>query len=159
MRVLVAYATKYGSTEKCAKLLSEKLNGKVEIINLKEKRDIDLSLYDKVVVGGSIYAGKILKEVIEFCNKNIEVLKEKEIGLFICCMREGDSVEEQMKSAFPVELIGKAVAVSNFGGEFLFKKMNFIDKLITKKIVKIYTDKSNILDDNIENFARLINRS
>ena len=63
MSTLIVYASKYGCTEKCVKLMSKKLNDKVDLINLKNINDIDLSKYDKVIIGGSIYIGRIQKEV------------------------------------------------------------------------------------------------
>jgi hypothetical protein len=42
MNTLIVYATKYGCTEKCAVILSEKLTGKVDLCNLKGVKDVDL---------------------------------------------------------------------------------------------------------------------
>jgi len=157
MKTIIIYGTKHGCTEKCAKILSEKLTGKIDLYNLKEKKDIDISQYDKVIIGGSMYIGKIRKEVSEFCLKNLSILKDKKLGLFICCMGEGDSVEKQLNEAFPQELIENAVAKESFGGEFIFKKMNFLERLIVKKVSKIEKDVSNISDEKISYFAQLIN--
>ncbi|QUH27056.1 flavodoxin domain-containing protein [Serpentinicella alkaliphila] len=157
MKTLIVYSTKYGCTEKCAKKLSEKLKGSIDLVNLKEGKKIDISLYDKVIIGGSIYIGKIQNEVVNFCKDNLQKLISKKIGLFVCSMREGESIEEQIRASFPQELRLNAVAIENFGGEFIFNKMGFLDKLITKKVVKIDKDTSNILEDNINNFAQLMN--
>jgi|Deesub1362A_J573_1020465.scaffolds.fasta_scaffold06256_5 menaquinone-dependent protoporphyrinogen oxidase len=157
MNTLIVYATNYGCTEKCATILSEKLTGKVDLCNLKVVNAVDLSKYDKVIIGGSIYMSKIQKEVREFCSKNLNVLKDKKIGLFICCMRDGNIAETQLNKSFPQELLANAVAGEYFGGEFIFRKMNFLDKLIVKKVTKIDKDMSNILEENINRFAQLMN--
>jgi len=154
MKILILYGTKHGCTEKCAKILSEKLTEKVDLYNLKERKDIDISQYDKVIIGGSIYIGKIRKEVSDFCLQNLNVLKEKSVGLFICCMGEGEAVEKQLNEAFPKELIENAVAKESFGGEFIFKKMNFFERLIVKKVSKIDKDVSNICDERIDDFVK-----
>ena len=86
MNTLVVYASKHGSAEDCAKTVAGKLKGKVELVNLKEKIVKDVFVYDEVIIGGSIYAGRIQMEVTEFCSKNLDVLKSKNLGLFICCM-------------------------------------------------------------------------
>lgn len=80
MNTLIVYASKYGCTEKCAKLLSKELYGEVDIINVKRMRDIDISKYEKIIIGGSIYIGKIQKGVTQFCSKNLHKLKEKIIS-------------------------------------------------------------------------------
>ena len=101
--------------------------------------------------------GKIQKEVSEFCSKNLEELKEKNIGLFICGMQEGDSINTEINQNFPKELIEMATVIKYFGGEFNFSKMNFFEKLIVKIIAKTSSNKSNILNDNINSFAKTMN--
>lgn len=168
MRTLIVYATKYGSTEKCALKLSEKLVGEVELHNLKEKRSIDIKQYDKVIIGGSVYVGKIRKEVSEFCKDNLNQLKEKKIGLFTCGMRDGDFSEEQLNSSFPQELLTSAIVKEALGGEFLFDKMNFFERFIVKKVSK--NDKnseelkknknvSTISEKSINQLAQLMNNA
>ena len=149
MKTLIVYSSKYGCTEKCADFLSKELKDKPDIINL--------SLYNKVIIGGSIYMGKIQKEVSDFCSKNLEVLKEKQIGLFICGMQEGDSINTEINQNFPKELIEIATVIKHFGGEFDFSKMGFFEKLIVKIVAKASSNKSNILKDNITNFAKIMN--
>ena len=157
MNTLIVYASKYGCTEKCAKLLSKELKGEVDIINLKRIRDIDISKCEKIIIGGSIYIGKIQKEVTEFCSKNLDELMKIRIGLFICGMQEGDTINTELNQNFNPVLIKIADAKECFGGEFIFDKMNFIDKFIVKKVSKVTSNKSNILEENIHKFAQAMN--
>ncbi|MBL4937065.1 flavodoxin domain-containing protein [Clostridium sp. YIM B02515] len=157
MNTLIVYTSKYGCTEKCAELLTKELNDKVDIINLKNAGDIDISKYDKVIIGGSIYIGRIQKEVTEFCSKNLDKLKEKGIGLFICGMQEGEAINTELNQNFPSELLNIAAAKEYLGGEFIFDKMNFMEKLIVKVVSKASSNKSNILKDNIHKFAQEMN--
>lgn len=157
MNTLIVYASKYGCTEKCAELLSKELDGEVDIINLKKVLDIDISKYKKIIIGGSIYIGKIRKEVIEFCSKYLDKLKEKQIGLFICGMQEGDIINTEFNENFNPVLIKIAEAKECFGGEFILDKMNFIERFIVKKVSKVRTNKSNILENNIQKFAQTMN--
>ena len=157
MNTLIVYASKYGCTEKCAELLSKELNGEVDIINLKRIRDIDISKYEKIIIGGSIYIGKIQKEVTVFCLKNLDKLMEKRIGLFICGMQEGDTINTELNQNFNPVLIKIADAKECFGGEFILDKMNSMEKFIVKKISKVTSNKSNILKENILKFAQAMN--
>lgn len=157
MNTLIVYASKYGCTEKCAELLSKELDGEVDIINLKKVLDIDISKYKKIIIGGSIYIGKIRKEVTEFCSKYLDKLKEKQIGLFICGMQEGDIINTEFNENFNPVLIKIAEAKECFGGEFILDKMNFIERFIVKKVSKVRTNKSNILENNIQKFAQTMN--
>ena len=156
LNTLIAYATKHGCTESIAVLLSEKLNGKVDLCNLKVKRSVDLSQYHNIIIGGSIHMGKIQKEVNEFCTKNINVLINKKIGLFICGMLF-EKAETELHDSFSQELLSKAIAKDFFGGQFIFKKMNPLDRLIVNKVVKIGKDTINISEEKINKFAHLMN--
>lgn len=158
MKILIAYGSKYGCTEKCAKILSQKLDAEVELCNLKNSKDVNVSNYELIIVGGSIYAGKIRSEVTNFCKSNLNLLKNKETAFFICCMREKDEAEKQLMGAIPKELLNDAISRGFFGWELIYTKMSFIDRFITKKIRKIEEDTSCISVDNINKFAEEINR-
>jgi menaquinone-dependent protoporphyrinogen oxidase len=159
MKTLIVYGTKYGCTEKCATMLAKKLTGTVDLRNLKTAGEIDLSQYDTVIIGGSVYMGQIRKEVSEFCTKQLHLLQGKKLGLFICCMRDGELAETQLTTVFPKELVANAVATGFFGGEFTFKKMNFLERMIVKKVSKVDKDASNIQEENITAFAKSISAS
>lgn len=159
MRTLIFYATKYGCVQKCAKTLSEKLHGDVDLWDLRNKQIPDLRIYDRVLVGGSVYMGKIQKEVSEFCSKHLPQLTDKKVGLFICCMREGGEAERQLKDSFPEDLYNMALAKDHFGGEFIFKKMKPFDRLIVKKVVKVDKDTSTVRHEAIDSFAELMNNA
>jgi len=157
MNTLIVYATKYGCAQKCAMELSKELKDNVELINLKEKNNVDFLKYDRIIIGGSAYIGRIQKEVTDFISNNLEEILKKEIGLFICGMQEGDMLAKEISDNFPAELIGKAKSVKHFGGEFTFNKMNFMEKVIVKKISKVAFDKSDIKHDNIKRLAMELN--
>lgn len=158
MKTLIAYASKHGCTERCARILAEKLQGEVELHNLKESRDIELGKYDKIVIGGSIYIGKIQKEVTNFCSNRLGQLKEKKVGLFICGMQEEGVIEKELQDSFPGELYSSAVVKDFFGGEFIFKKLNFFECLIVKKVSKIEEDVSTVSEEKIARFAEEMNK-
>ena len=157
MKTLIVYATKYGCTEKCASMLAKKLTGEVELLNLNSGKAQEIGKYDKVIIGGSIYIGKIQKEVSEFCEKNLTELKNKKIGLFICGMQEGEAIESEIKAGYPESLLTIATAKACFGGEFILSNMKFLDKLIVKNITKTNKDVSKIYEENINSFAEQMN--
>ncbi|QGU96633.1 flavodoxin [Clostridium bovifaecis] len=167
MKTLIVYGSRHGCAEKCSKVLKSKLDGEVTILHAKKGQIFDISPFDKIIIGGSIYAGRIQKEIAEFCNVNLKELKKKKIGLFICCMNK-DNADTQLNSSYPPELLNMAVAKDNFGGEFLFEKMSVFERFIVKMATKsnkgiLQMDgKKNIsiiLDENIVNFAHLINNA
>lgn len=167
MKTLIVYGSKHGATEKCSKALKNKLHGEVIIVNIKKGIIPDLKSFDSIVIGGSIYAGRIQKEIKEFCFKNVNILKNKKLGLFVCCMSEGEKAMSQLNEGLPSELISMATAKEHFGGGFTFSKMNFFEKFIIKMvskkeknaaIINMNKDIFNIHDDNINRFAQLMNK-
>ncbi|BCN30522.1 flavodoxin domain-containing protein [Anaeromicropila herbilytica] len=157
MNTLIVYASKHGTTKKCADLLAKQLVGNVELVNLNKAYSITTWNYDTVILGGSIYAGRIRKEISDFCTKNMKELKNVRVGLFICAMSEGEEAVKLIEQNFQEELRNRAIAKESFGGEFLMEQMNFLERFIIKKISKVTTNQSNIREDNIKKFADEVN--
>lgn len=123
-----------------------------------------------MIIGGSIYAGTIRKEVKEFCSANVNELSGKKLGLFISCMNAKEA-EKQLNMNFSKELFDHAIAKENLGGEFKFKEMNFFEKLVTRMVSKMLAkdDPSLVIDmkkdlsmlsaENIGRLAQLMNKS
>lgn len=155
MSTLIVYASKYGFTKTCAEILAKKLGENVDIYDLNSNLP-DLMKYDKVIVGGSIYAGKIRKPVMRFCTDNLNTLKGKKLGLFICGMAKEDDAQKQLESSFPQELLAVCAAKGFFGGECNYEKMNFLEKFIMKKITGSKQSQSKIAEDNITRFAGMM---
>jgi menaquinone-dependent protoporphyrinogen oxidase len=136
MKTLIVYGSRYGCTENCAKVLKEKMDGEVDLYHVKERFIPDLSGYDNVIIGGSIYEGRIQRQVRQFCEKNLDQLMEKNVGLFVCGLQNGERAEVELMLSYPHELIEKAVAVEFIGGEIHLERMNFFDKFILKIVSK-----------------------
>ena len=158
MKTLIAFCTTHGCTEKTANELKNFLGNNTTLCNLKKDQVPDLDIFDRIIIGGSIHAGKIQKTVKLFCDRNIEILKQKELGLFICCMESGENAQKQLVNAFPAELHDAAKASTYFGGEFNFGKMNFFEKLMVKKIAHVEESISMIDHSAIQMFSNRMDR-
>ena len=70
MKILIAYATKTGTTRECA----ERLAGHFEFHDVTladlEQETPDLSAFDAVVIGSNVRANKIHKKVKQFLEDN-----------------------------------------------------------------------------------------
>ena len=158
MSTLVVYVTTHGCTEKAAEMLEQLIRDDVRLVNLKKQKTGDISSFDTIILGGSIHAGRIQGKVKRFCLDHLEILKQKRLGLFLCCMEEGDTAEKQFTEAFPGELRTHAAVTGLFGGEFNFQKMNFLQRAIVKKVAHITESVSKIKEDQIRQFAAALNR-
>jgi menaquinone-dependent protoporphyrinogen oxidase len=155
-KTLIVYATKHGCAKKCAGKLGAALSGEVVTLDIRDAGKIDLAAFDAVAVGGSIHAGKVQRSVRDFCARNLEVLKGKRLGLFICHMEEGAKADAEFAAAFPKDLIDAATAKGLFGGAFDFDRMNWLEKAMIKKIAKITASVSKIDEGSIAAFARAL---
>ena len=158
MSTLIAYATKHGFTKQCVELLAEQLSESLDIVDLNHNQP-NLSKYEKVIVGGSVYAGGIRKPVAQFINNNLETLKDKKLGLFICGAAHDDDVKKEIADNFPEALRVNALIMDTFGGQFDLDKMNFFERAIIKKINEKEQFQPQILTENITRFADVMNRS
>lgn len=171
MKVLILYETTHGATKLCAQKLSDALGGQADIFRAKRFSG-DLSQYDCVVVGSPVYGGSILKEIKKFCRANSDALCKRPFAVFFSCLSEsGESVSDYLRRNFPPELAGRAVACESFGGAFYFSRLNFLDRLIDRLLVKGYaksagiavpdgnTDFVTISDEKIKDFAEKIKKA
>lgn len=137
MKTLIAYTTTHGCTEKVVAEISDFLKEEITLCNLKKDQIPDLQNFDRIIIGGSIHAGQIQKSVKNFCtNYQNEILKT-ELGLFICCMEKGEKAYAELQEVYPEVLLQHAKATACLGGEFNFEKMNFLEKMIIRKVSKV----------------------
>lgn len=157
MKTLITYCSSHGCTEKVAGQIRNFLGEDVILHNLKSKTQPLLNDFDRVIIGGSIHAGQIQKKIRDFCAQNSKVLLDKELGLFICCMEEGEKAEEEFRNVFPEELRKHAKATACLGGEFNFEKMNFLERMIIRKVAKVNHSVSNLNQKAIRQFSQEMN--
>lgn len=133
MDVLIAYGSKTGTTEKCAKILKALIDDAV-LCNL-EKEKPDLNKYRCVIIGGSIRMGRLHPAARQFIKKNSEELKKKKLGFFICnCFIEQS--QEYLKKNIPEPLLKSALAADSFGGTMDPDLQKGFDKLVTKLVAR-----------------------
>jgi menaquinone-dependent protoporphyrinogen oxidase len=133
MKTLIAYSTTLGCTEQCASRLKADLGPEVDMYRISRRRRINFEQYSTVIIGGSIHEGMIQRAVRKFCEDNLQNLLKLEIGLFICCVDPGENENELLKAVYPDVLLNHSLATSYFGGELNFKKMNLMQKFMTRK--------------------------
>lgn len=155
MKVLIVYASKTGTTKKCANILANELNLNCDCTLCDLSNSFpSINNYDMVVIGSSIRMGALNKKVVSFISKNETKLLNKDIGLFIC---NGfiESKDQILNNVFSQRMLKHAIVVDSFGGEFNFNSMKGLDKIITSKVVKNIkpAELPHILQNNIKNFA------
>ena len=161
MKTIVIYGSNYGYAKDCAKELSKQLKGEVLLVNVSTDSIPSIEEFDNVVIGGSIYMGKVSKIIKEYITSNVELLKNKRVGLFLCCGLPED-FEKNIKNAFPEELLKKVISVESFGGELRIEKMNLTHKILVGLMKKVAAKEGKALakqmPENIAKLAAIINK-
>ena len=71
-------------------------------------------------------------------------------------MQDNEVMNTELNQNYPKKLLEIAKSKEWLGGEFLLDKMSFMDKLIVKKVSKVTSNKSNILEDKINRFVQIM---
>ncbi len=151
MKILIAFASRYGTTQKCADMLADliqKQNYEVVTVDLQKSLKIKVDDFDVVVIGGSFVMGRMNKFVQKFVSLNLKKLLNKKIGIFMCGMDE--KWQEELKKGFPKSLLDHASTRGYFGYELNLEKMSGIARGMMKYVE---TPNAGIRQDNIEKFA------
>jgi menaquinone-dependent protoporphyrinogen oxidase len=83
MKVLVAYASKYGSTKGIADFIGEKLRQEGAEADVQEVGAVrKIADYDAFVIGSAVYMFHWLKEARQFVSKNSALLANHPVWLF-----------------------------------------------------------------------------
>jgi menaquinone-dependent protoporphyrinogen oxidase len=160
MKIMIAYATRFGTTEKCACMLADilkKKNLEVELVDLKKNRTARPEDYDLVAVGGSFVAFRMSPLVRKFIKRNLKTLLNTRTGIFMCGADE--DWEKEIKKGFPEELLDKAAVKGYFGYEMLWDKMNPMVRSMMQKASKTTENISKINTENIQKFAEEITKA
>ena len=81
--MLVAYGSKHGSTERVAEAITENLKHAGRDVELRRAADVeDLTRYDGVVLGGSLYFGRWHRDAVRFLSKHRRELSELPVTVF-----------------------------------------------------------------------------
>lgn len=153
MNTIIIYSSKYGCTTDCARYLKAGLSGSVTLTDIDNTNSISLENYDVVILGSSIYIGKISKIMQKFCKENADLLSKKRVGIFLCCAFP-EQLTEYLAANFPPTLLKNSVVIKDFGGEARIDKMKFIDKSIMKAAIKGSHEKLKISHESMDSFIK-----
>ncbi len=149
MKALVLYATKHGAAKEIAQRIGKKLGATV--CDLAGKAP-DLTGYDCVIVGSSVYAGQLRKEAKAFVAANADALKKLKLGLFVSGMA-ADGEEGYLTQNYPADVVSHATAKAMLGGIADPKKENMFEKLVMRIVTKSGKYTNTISDEKINGFV------
>lgn len=156
MKTLIAYASRTGASEKCARMLAERIPDSTLCDLCREKPDPNA--YEQVIVGGGVRMGALHVDARQYLDGCKPVLLQKHLGLYLCAGFAEKAGEIFANNVDP-ELRAHAVACECFGGEIDMGKLRGFDRLITKMALRSFKDAEGraamprLLPERVEAFA------
>ena len=139
---LIVYSSTDGHTKTICERIINNLNeiDLVKLVSLNEAMKLDLSNFDKIIIGASIRYGKHSKELYKFIEKNKNILEQKQ-SVFFSVNVVARKPEKNTAETNPY--IKKFLKISNwkpknirvFAGKVDYPNYNFFDKYIIKFIM------------------------
>jgi menaquinone-dependent protoporphyrinogen oxidase len=129
--ILIAYATKHGSTREVADSLAAALREHdLDVATLPAAHVDDLSPYDGVVVGGSLYTGRWHPDALDFLKRHRGVLETVPVAVFAMGPRTMETRDVAQSRAQLDRALAKVpgvdpFAVTIFGGVLDPRKLRF----------------------------------
>ena len=143
-KFLIIYSTTDGHTkmicERIKKFLTD--GNLVELLSLEDAKKVDLSNFEKIIIGASIRYGKHSKELYKFINLNKNILDKKKCAFFSVNVV---ARKPEKNTAETNPYINKFLKISKwrpnkikvFAGKVDYPNYNFFDKYIIKFIMFI----------------------
>jgi menaquinone-dependent protoporphyrinogen oxidase len=139
-KVLVTYASKYGSTGGVADAIGKEMCSKdvaTDVVLIKNASNV--SSYQGVVIGSAIYMGKWMSEAADFVKKNKDFLRHVPVAYFLVCMTLSQPTEKNRAEVLSyMDPILKAVpeikpvGIGTFAGAMDYNNLSWLNKKILK---------------------------
>ncbi len=139
-KILVAYATRAGSTAEVAARVAEVLSETGAIVEVRPIQDVrEVQGYDAVVIGSAIRMGHWLPEVVTFVKANRDTLSHIPTAYFLVSGLLREDTPEMRKTVLayldPVRVILEPTSIGLFAGKIDYSKLSWLDRIIAKKVM------------------------
>jgi menaquinone-dependent protoporphyrinogen oxidase len=137
MTVLVAYASKHGSTEGIARAIADRLSELGETADARSVHEVDAVGDERaVILGSAIYAGSWMREAVEFVHRNEAALAERPVWLFSSGPLgvDVDDDEQQPRQLEEIDGLVRPLGHRVFYGALDRDKLGFAERMIVKAV-------------------------
>jgi menaquinone-dependent protoporphyrinogen oxidase len=136
-KILIAYASKLGSTGEVARALAEELAIRGFAADVSRAGDVaDVSPYNAVLVGSAVRMGRWLPEAVTFLEQRAGELAAKPVSYFTVCMTMIQDTPENRAKAKGITATAHAVrepaAEEFFGGRMDYGRLSFAEQMILR---------------------------
>ena len=138
-RILVAYASKKGSTAEIAQAIGKELQAAGHVVNVSEMGSVtSVAGYDAVIIGGPMYMGKMVSDTGKFVRRHYVGLEKLPVAGFIVCLApvskdpvtDKEYAHKVLHASFsPLQLVAENV----FAGKLDPAKLSWLQRWMTEK--------------------------
>lgn len=155
--ILIIYSTTDGHTlEICERLkqVIEQQHHRVRLISIDDEKNVDLKLYDKIIIGASIRYGKHNRSVYDFIKRNEQILGSKPNAFFSVNLVARKPEKSQPETnpylkTFLKQISWQPKKLAVFAGKIDYPRYRFRDRLMIQLIMwmtKGPTDPETVID-------------
>ena len=138
MKGIVIYKGKYGATKQYAKWIGWELG--LPVADSKDIKENELSYYDFLLIGTSVYIGKL--QIQKWLKDNIAYLHGKKIFLFQVAATPPEEKEKRQaynRASIPEEIL-KNCEFYFLPGRMIMQKLSWIDRFMLKMGARLTKD-------------------
>lgn len=137
MKILVAYASKHGSTKEIAEAVAQEISAQDMHVDIQEVAAIEnLTDYNAVVLGSAIYAGSWLPAAQHFAEQHRNTLRQRPLWVFSSGpIGEGDPKPHHKPEELVTSLGDTPVRDHEiFAGKLDIENLGFAERMITRAL-------------------------
>ncbi len=140
-KILIAYASKCGSTGEVAQALAEALIARGKTVDVRLAKNVtSLDRYQAVIVGSAIRMGSWLPEAVDLVKNHRERLAQMPTAFFSVhgLNRGDDEASRTARAAYtaPIRAMVIPQAEAFFGGLIDTARLSLLDRLITSAVMQ-----------------------
>ncbi|MBC7873165.1 MAG: hypothetical protein H7Y01_04170 [Ferruginibacter sp.] len=164
MKGIIVYKGKYGATRQYAQWLGHELS--LPVYTPEEIQKKELSLCDFIIIGTSVYIGKL--QITQWLRNNLDVIRGKKLFLFQVAATPPDQkekLETYIRSGVPEELRHDC-AFFYYPGKMAIRELSWTDRFMLKMGARLtkdpaakktmLTDYNRVKQENITSLANAV---
>ena len=167
MKGIVVYQSKYGATGKYAQWIGSELN--FPVFETGELDPGQLDKYDLVILGSSVYVGKLLMK--KWLKNNLKDLWKKKIFLFVVSgtpLNKREKLDSYISASLPTEF-RNICDIYFLPGKMVIKELSMFDRFMIKmgaraaksKAIKkaMLTDYNDVKKEHVTELLNSVNKA
>jgi len=141
-RILVAYASRAGSTAEAAEAIGQVLRDRGADVDVRSVKDLHgVTGYDALVLGSAVRVGKPLPEAVRFAATHRDALARVPVAYFILCdtLKEDTPANREIARRYlePLSEIKQPVSLGLFAGARDLSKLHPLLRWFLMRVIRL----------------------